>query len=219
MNEAVLQAVERYALTPGAVEQVIKLTERDDVEDRRASLLRERRDLEKRMTHLRNALELGGAVTTLVARLRELEGRLSDIDRDLGVLQPVPRLPPSVVEDRLGEWRRLLRQSTTQARAVLQRVLRGRLVFTPRADGNGYDFSGPTRFDKLFSGIAVERPSFIPRGARGTEHITPDDTLDSDYGRLLERICGTTENGWRPQRDSNPCFGLESEKEADPADQ
>jgi hypothetical protein len=37
----------------------------------------------------------------------------------------------AVVENRLEEWRRLLRGSTTQARAILQRVLRGRIVFTP----------------------------------------------------------------------------------------
>src|SRR4029453_13893082 len=42
-----------------------------------------------------------------------------------------------VIENRLAEWRRPLRQSTTQARTVLQRVLRGRLTFTPRADGQG----------------------------------------------------------------------------------
>ena len=37
----------------------------------------------------------------------------------------------SMVDNRLAEWRRLLRQSTTQARAVLQRVLRGRITFVP----------------------------------------------------------------------------------------
>jgi hypothetical protein len=41
-------------------------------------------------------------------------------------LQPVPRLAPAVIENRLAEWRRLLRQSTTQGRTVLQRILRGR---------------------------------------------------------------------------------------------
>jgi len=27
-------------------------------------------------------------------------------------------------------------------------------MFTPRADGSGYDFSGQTRFDGLFTGVA-----------------------------------------------------------------
>jgi hypothetical protein len=66
-------------------------------------------------------------------------------------------------EDRLAEWRRLLRQSTTQGRAVLQRVLRGRITFTPK--GDGYEFEAPTRFDKLFTGhcqVDVEQAGSAP---------------------------------------------------------
>jgi len=86
-------------------------------------------------------------------------------------LQPVPRLPATVVENRLAEWRRLLRQSVTQGRAVLQRVLDGRIVFTP--EGEGYAFAAPTRFDKLFTGIATPRPAFIEKGnLDGTLDIT-----------------------------------------------
>ena len=66
----------------------------------------------------------------------------------------MPRLRPEVVEDWLTEWRRLLRQSSTQGRAVLQRVLRGRITFTPKC--GGYEFEALTRFDKLFLGVAVE---------------------------------------------------------------
>lgn len=101
----------------------------------------------------------------------------------------MPRLALEVIENRLAEWRRLLRQSTTQGRAVLQRVLRGRVTFTPNeAD---YDFSAPTRFDKLFAGIVSPRPAFVAVGdTRGSEHRTPADTRDQDYGELLERVCG-----------------------------
>jgi hypothetical protein len=98
-----------------------------------------------------------------------------------------------VIENRLAEWRRLLRSSTTQARTVLQRILCGRLVFTPHVNPvsnevDGYDFRGPTRFDRLFAGVAVERPkSLDPHDRTGTEDITADETFDGDYGRLLER--------------------------------
>jgi site-specific DNA recombinase len=190
LNEAVLQAVERHALTPDAVEQVILLTERDDVADQQLMLARERQDIEKRITRLVAAIETGGDAASLVAKLRELETRRSVIDGEVMALQPIPRLAPAVIENRLAEWRRLLRASTTQARTVLQRVLRGRLTFTPREDGRGYDFTGPTRFDKLFSGIVVPRPGFIKTDHRGTEHIGPEDTFDGDYGRLLDRLSG-----------------------------
>ena len=88
----------------------------------------------------------------------------------------------------------MLRASISQGRAVLQRIVRGRITFTPHADGRGYDFSAPTRFDKLFSGILVPRPSFIPFGNTGAEHIGADDTWDADYGQLLERAASVAVN-------------------------
>ena len=167
---------------------MVQLTERDDARDQQDALYRERKDVEKRLARLVSAIETGGDAASLVAKVREQEERLSAIDRELRCLQPVPRLAPKVVEDRLAEWRRLLRQSTTQGRAVLQRVLSGRIVFTPRDDG-GYDFSAETRFDRLFSGVVVPMPDWLKALAgddtRGIEHIGPEDTFDGDYGRLL----------------------------------
>ena len=69
------------------------------------------------------AVETVGDVTSLAVKLRELEARRATIDTELRQLHPVPRLGPAVIEGRLAEWRRLLRQSATQGRAVLQRVL------------------------------------------------------------------------------------------------
>jgi hypothetical protein len=201
MNEAVLLAVEEHALTPEAIEQVIYLSEREDGADRQTTLTKERKDVEKRIARLIAAIETGGDAASLVAKVREVETRRTAIDAEMASLQPIPRLEPAVIETRLGEWRRLLRQSTTRARAVLQRVLKGRLTFTPRADGQGYDFEGPTRFDKLFTGIVARRPTWIAEGdVTGTEHIRSEDTLDVDYGELLDRAC---QKGWRALQDSN----------------
>jgi site-specific DNA recombinase len=192
MNEAVLQAVEEHALTPEAVEQVVHLSERDDVSERQTKLERERKDIEKRIGRLVAAIEAGGEVVALVTKLRALEARQSAIVTETTALQPIPRLAPAVIDDRLAEWRRLLRQSTTTGRTVLQRVLRGRMTFTPHVndvsgDIDGYTFDAPTRFDTLFTGIAVERPKSLVAGSRGCDDITADETFDSDYGQLLER--------------------------------
>ncbi|MEO8680159.1 MAG: recombinase family protein [Vicinamibacterales bacterium] len=185
VNEAVLQAIEEHALTPEAVEQVIKLTERNDAQELQAALYRERKDVAKRISRYQEAIGAGGGdIAAVVAKLRELEARQRAIDVELRGVLPVPRPAAALIENRLAEWRRLLRQSTTQGRAVLQRVLRGRVTFTPC--GEGYTFEAPTRFDKLFSGIVVQRPAFIKTG-NGAEHIGPEDTFDGDYGRLLER--------------------------------
>ena len=132
-----------------------------------------------------------------------------EIEGEFGALEAIPHLESKVVEDRLAEWCRLLRSSTTQARSVIQRVIDGRITFMPRPisrktiesvellsveeqrglgkHGDGYDFHAKTRFDRLFMGIAVPRPRFITAGKVGTEHITAEDTFDADYGRLLEK--------------------------------
>lgn len=201
VNEAVLQAIEEHALTPEAIEQVIRLTERDDIVEQQAALVRERKDTETRISRLVAAIENGGDAASLVAKVRELEERLRGIDAEAASLQPIPRLAPAVIESRLTEWRRLLRLSVTQGRTVLQRILRGRVTFTPRSDADGYHFSAPTRFDKLFTGIACEgRPGWLaPSDLRGTDKIGVNDTLDSDYGRVLEVAL----KGWCARQDSN----------------
>jgi hypothetical protein len=121
-------------------------------------------------------------------------------------LQPLPRLTPKVLETRLEEWRRLLRGSTTQGRAVLQRVLRGRIVFTPITDEPlyiGYEFQAPTRFDRLFLGVSLTArpgaplepvPDWMPNddGRGGEELRRFEERREVDYGLLLERV---TENG------------------------
>jgi site-specific DNA recombinase len=204
MHEAVLQAVEAHALTPEAVEQVVRLSERDDLTDRKQTLDRERQDIERRIRNLLAAIESGtDTPTALTARLQELQDRLSAIVTELLSLRPVPRVAPAVIETRLDEWRRLLRGSVTQGRTVLERVLAGRIVFTPRADGAGYDFTAPTRFDKLFAGIALSITVrgfehavpgrdwvFVPDDERGAQILSDFERraeLDEDYGRILER--------------------------------
>lgn len=122
--------------------------------------------MDRRLARLLDAIETGGEVGSLVSRVRELEERRRDLRAEAAALRPVPRLAPAVIESRLAEWRRLLRQSTTQGRAVLQRVLRGRIKFMPREGaeaeiaGEGYNFSADTRFDRLFTGVVVETPSW-----------------------------------------------------------
>ena len=67
LNEAVLQAVEEHALTPEAIEQVIHLSERDDVTELQDKLTREQKDIAKRIARLVAAIETGGDAASLVA--------------------------------------------------------------------------------------------------------------------------------------------------------
>ena len=182
INEQMLSAIEAHALTPEAIEQVIQLSERDDVGEKQDALRKEQQRVARGIERLVAAITEGGDAASLVAKLRELEARQKALDTEIQCLRPVPRLAPQVVEDRLAEWRRLLRQSVTQGRAVLQRILKGRIVFTPRE--GGYDFNCETRYDKLFTGVAVKRSSFVPEGLG--RDFSPEDTWDSDSGGLLE---------------------------------
>ena len=93
---------------------------------------------------------------------------------------------------------------------MLQRILRGRLTFTPHVNAvsnevDGYDFAGPTRFDKLFTGLAVPRPGWLtPGDVFGCEDIGPEATGEGDYGRLLEAAHAAMRKGYCARRDSNP---------------
>ena len=191
MNDAVLTAIEAHALTPEAVEHVIRLTERADLRTQQLVLEHERADVATRIKNLVAAIEHGGEVPSLVAKLRELEQRRLAITDELAGLRPVPRLEAVVLENRLAEWRRLLRGSQPQARAVLQRVLHGRIVFTPQKYGT-YHFEAPTRFDRLFVGMMIPKSVWIEPRPADLAGIDPSAMYDAgehdeDYGRLLER--------------------------------
>jgi len=144
MNETVLAAIEIHALTPEAVEAVIASMQRDHQQVSVRSLDAERAEVQKRIDRLVGAIEAGGEMDSLLARLRENQERKAAIDDEMASARPIPLPPRAMVEDRLAEWRRLLRQSVATGRAVLDRMLDGRIVFTPV--GVGYEFTAPTRF-------------------------------------------------------------------------
>ena len=78
---------------------------------------------------------------------------------------------------------------------------------SPSSHGNpvtgevdGYDFEAPTRFDKLFTGIAVERPVGVDEGPLGSEGIGPEDTSMVTTGgcsKGVSRKRGGVPNGIR----------------------
>ena len=67
--------MEKHALTPEAVENAIRLTEQDDSREARERLQSEREDVARRLKRLLDAIEAGGDVPLLVARVREMEAK------------------------------------------------------------------------------------------------------------------------------------------------
>ena len=74
---------------------MISLSERDDVQARQAALRQEHTDLAQRLARLVSAIETGGDVSALTARIRDLETRSRAIEQELATVRPVPRLPPA----------------------------------------------------------------------------------------------------------------------------
>jgi hypothetical protein len=58
----------------------------------------------------------------------------------------------------LTDWQGMLRAEPQHARQALLALLAGRLVFTPRGDGDDryYEFEGPATLDKVFAGIVLQ---------------------------------------------------------------
>jgi hypothetical protein len=191
-SSAITQLLAAGVLTPEAIEQIIHLSQRDELADIRVTVEHEQKEVARRLTQLMGVIENGaGDVASLVGRVRELEMRRRELEQQALRLQPIHRLASEVVENQLEQWRRLVRQSTTTGRAVLQKILRGRLTFTPRVNDvsgeiDGYEFEGETRFDQLFEGITVERPRNLdPNDRTGTENITELDTWEARLNELM----------------------------------
>ncbi len=159
-----------------------------------------------------DAIGSGSDVPSLVAKVRELEMQKRIIETQLADLRPVPRLPRAVVQEQMDAWRRQVRTDVQSARNVVQKVLRGRITFTPREDDT-YEFTAETRFDRIFDGVAAPWLK-IPKGTGADliKYAGPDEVgrvIDEDYGRILEAAAkragaGTTGRRGRPWRDSNP---------------
>ena len=100
---------------------------------------------------------------------------------------------------------RSLRQSTTQGRTVLQRILRG-LTFTPQIDPHTGEMVGYSSQGRPAS-TNCSRASLVLRLSMGT--ATTGQALNILGRRILSRATtaacsiGLTRKGWRPRRDSS----------------
>jgi DNA invertase Pin-like site-specific DNA recombinase len=197
-NERVLLAIEEHVLTPARVAEFLLATERAE---RDGSNERERRDIEKRIARVVDAIEQGqGDAPTLVARLRDLEARRASLAAEKAIPQPSPRVVASALKD----WRERLRGNVETARDVLRRLVAGRIAFTPMPGGLGYTFRAPTRFSGLLEGAAIEEsrlPAYIKRNdARGRDDAEIRSLETAFEKALTVGQKAATEKVWRPQR-------------------
>jgi hypothetical protein len=98
-------------------------------------------------------VSLMGAVNAREAQLETLRGELRALDQ----LTQVGRLDRIQLErtarECLTDWQGLLAGQPVQARQMLRKLLEGRLVFTPMADGTAVEFRGTGVLDPVLRGI------------------------------------------------------------------
>ena len=164
-DEAVLSAVAGVVLAPDIVDEVVAgvLANLQLEQSAHARRTRER-ELETRdaeIERLVNAIETGGALVSLVARLKQRQTERDALAADLEqVANPVrvePRLVERSVRTCLTDWSGLLTRQTSHGRDFLRKVLTGPIAFTPLINGaaKGYQLEGEASIGQLLSGVVA----------------------------------------------------------------
>jgi hypothetical protein len=149
----------------------------------------ELQQVDAQLQHYADAIATVGAIPAVTAALKARETqrlRLSEQLAALDAARATARQPFSAarlrkdLRRRLEDWRGLLCRQTPVARQILMKLIDGRLVFTAHPDEQLYRFRGTATLGHLLVGLVV-----VGGGSEPSPLV------------------------WRPQRDSNPRFGLE----------
>ena len=159
-NAAVIEAVASTILDARVVDNALAQAEAEILSDRngelRAQLEGQLADVVKASARLTTAIAQGGDLPPLVAALTTHEAKRRDVEARLAALRtPQPTLDAPAVRRQLAgylaDWRGLLRGNVAQSQAILRRLIKGRLTFTPDQAGN-YTFAGVGTVRPLLAG-------------------------------------------------------------------
>jgi site-specific DNA recombinase len=210
---AVLETVRHQLLHPDDVLPIIEGAVRElqgsDAETRRQQVEAEQGRLATELARLTEAIAAGGGVTLVgavkarEAQLETLRGELTALDQ----LTQVGRLDRIQLEQTarecLTDWQGLLAGQPVQARQMLRKLLEGRLVFTPMADGTAVEFRGTGMLDPVLSGIVDGEG--IPKASGSRSRFEPvsstgrcqRDAPASDTSHPTA-VTVAQPRGWRP---------------------
>jgi site-specific DNA recombinase len=176
---AVLDAVEHDVLRVEVLETALAKAldalqpSADLLDDRARGLREEFARLEAEVRRLATAIASGGELTALMTALHERERRRTQVRAELAALDRLAthdetdtRRVLDQFRERLTDWQGLLRQEAPEARSALRALLAGRLVFTPRGDGDAryYEFEGLGTVSKVIAGLALPKTVVTPAG-------------------------------------------------------
>lgn len=151
-EHAILTVIEGVVLSPAYIETVLDRIFVPDDGDRSA-LEAERAELERQLANLTEAIKLGGNLKRLVDEMEAVQQRLLMVQRYLEPKEAANRAEVrAALEQRVDDWKTILRQHPIQARQILHHLLDGPIQIQPAA------------------GFQID-----PGDDRGLENITPDD--------------------------------------------
>lgn len=180
-DDAVLTTIEQDVLQPEVVsrairkslDQIKRLTSREDYEAGRPPLERRLETVERDLARLTAAVTAGGDIPSLVEALKAREIERADLERELRARDQavqVARLDTKSVEQalraKLDEWKALLRRHAPQARQILKKLLAGPIVFTPIRAGQScyYEFKVQLTLGRMIEGLTVANSVASPPG-------------------------------------------------------
>jgi hypothetical protein len=197
-DDRILSVIEGEVLAPAFIEVVLNTVFVPDDADRPA-LEAERDNLERQLVNLTEAVKAGGDIPSLVTALKITNAQLVHVRRRLEPQEQNDRGQLRLaLEQRVEEWRIILRANPAQARQVLHHLV-GAFMITPNVAA-------------VLAEPALE--GFDPQSRDGKENITAQDvreglaaewvawTAETKPQGLLAGIplvqCGTSPAGFEP---------------------
>jgi hypothetical protein len=143
-------------------------------DEARAAARAQLSDVEREIRDLVNALARTGTSSHVTSAIKLREPRQAHLERELAALEHrehVSHLDRHNIEklarQKVEDWQAVMTKRTPQARQVLSKMLRDRLVFVPekRNGKMGYRFEGEGTILKLLSGTVPELEAAGSHGA------------------------------------------------------
>jgi site-specific DNA recombinase len=175
-DEAILAALERDLLAPDVIEAamsraIAQAIEGDvDSDTQKRRLVASLEQVQCELQRLTAAILAGGEAATLVQAIKEKERHREVLARDLMALErPRPVIADAArlreeLRKKLAEWRSMLRAHVPQARQMIRKLIRDRIVFTPDPSARLYRFVAPGTLVKFFNGLVYPRAVASPTG-------------------------------------------------------
>ena len=170
LENAVLREVEAVVLDPRvvqvALDDAVERIVGDQGDEQRVELEQKIKRLDTELARLVEAVAQGGDSRTLTEEIQKREVRRQEFAATMEGLAnrefAMWRSKPGVREDleqRIRDWRGLLRRQATQGQQILRKLIDGRLLLTPHIDETPayYEFSGIGTLTGLLSGIVPHK--------------------------------------------------------------